>query len=68
VRVHRRSKYTCRACENIEGFGPTVKIAPAPKFILPKSIASASLLAQIVTAKFVDSLPFYRQEQPLPRR
>ena len=45
-----------------------MKIAPAPKFILPKSIASASLLAQIVTAKFVDSLPFYRQEQPLPRR
>lgn len=62
-----RPKYACRACEGVDDEGPTVKIAPAPKFALPKSIASASLLAHIVTAKFVDSLPFYRQEQQFKR-
>ena len=40
-----------------------VKIAPLPPSILPKSIATSSLLAQIVTAKFADGLPLYRQEQ-----
>jgi transposase len=67
VIVNRRPKYACRSCEGVEDEGPTVKIAPAPKFILPKSIASAGLLAQIVTAKFVDSLPFYRQEKQFKR-
>lgn len=30
---------------------------------IPKSFATPSLLAQIVTAKFVDSMPLYRQER-----
>ena len=64
---HTRPKYACRACEGVEDEGPTVKIAPPPKLILPKSIASAGLLAQIVTAKFVDSLPFYQQEKQFKR-
>lgn len=64
---HIRPKYTCKACENFEGKGPTIKIAPVPKQMIPKSIASARLIAQIVVAKFVDALPFYRQEKQIQR-
>lgn len=62
-----RLKYACRSCEGVETKGSTVKIAPPPKQILPKSIASAALLAAIIIAKFVDSLPFYRQEKQFAR-
>jgi hypothetical protein len=44
-----------------------VKIAPVPLQLLPKSIASPTLLAHITTAKFVDGLPFYRQEAQFDR-
>lgn len=40
-----------------------VKIAALPASIIPKSIVTPSLLAQIVTAKYADALPLYRQEQ-----
>jgi transposase len=36
-------------------------IAPLPPCILEKSIATASLLAQVLVAKFCDHLPLYRQ-------
>lgn len=64
---HIRPKYACRSCEGVETEGKTVKIAPPPVKLLPKSIASPGLLAQIVTAKFVDALPFYRQEKQFNR-
>jgi len=35
--------------------------------ILPRSIATPSLLASIITAKFCDGLPFYRQERMFAR-
>ena len=35
--------------------------APVPERIIPKSIASPSLLSQILASKFCDALPFYRQ-------
>jgi transposase len=50
-----RKKYACPACE-------TIKEAPAPLEMIPKSNASASVLAYIATAKYVDALPLYRQE------
>jgi len=58
-----RPKYACRHCEGLEDDGPTVKIAPAVPQVIPKSIASPGLLAHILTGKFVDALPFYRQEK-----
>lgn len=67
VERHIRPKYACKSCEGIETEGATVKIAPVPKQIIEKSIASAGLLAHIVTAKFVDGLPFYRQEKQFAR-
>jgi transposase len=59
---HIRPKYACRRCEGIEDDGPTVAIAPVPVQMIPKSIASPGLLAHVLTAKFVDALPFHRQE------
>jgi transposase len=66
---HIRPKYACMNCEgveNAEGEG-AVKIAPAPVQLIPKSIATASLLSHILVSKFCDSLPFYRQEQQFRR-
>jgi transposase len=53
---HVRVKYACPGCEQC------VKTAPVPEHILPKTNASPGLLAQLVTSKYVDSLPLYRQE------
>ena len=64
---HIRPKYSCKHCENAAEKGPTVKIAPVPVQLLPKAIASGGLMAHILTAKFVDSLPFYRQERQFDR-
>ncbi|MCP4628140.1 MAG: transposase, partial [bacterium] len=46
---------------------PAVSIAPMPEQLLPKSIASAGLMAYIITAKYADALPLYRQEQIFKR-
>ena len=54
---HVRPKYACRTCE--EG----VKTAALPPQPIPRSIATAGLLAYIVTSKYVDGLPLYRLEQ-----
>lgn len=64
---HIRLKYSCNQCENAAENGPTVKVAPKPAQLIPKAIASGGLMAHILTAKFVDALPFYRQEQQFSR-
>lgn len=67
VTRHIRPKYTCPGCEGVEANGPTVKIAPVPAQILPKTIASATLLACLLTTKYADGLPYYRQEKQFKR-
>jgi len=62
-----RPKYACKQCEGLETTGAVVKIAPPPKQIIAKGIATAGLLAHILTAKFCDALPFYRQEKQFER-
>lgn len=68
VRRHVRPKYACRACE---GSGdedkPAVRVAPAVRQLLPKSIASPALVAYMLVSKFCDALPFYRQERQFQR-
>ena len=64
---HIRYKYVCKNCEGVEAEEPAVKIAPAPKQMIPKSIATSGLLAHVLTSKFVDALPFYRQEKQFSR-
>ena len=46
----------------------TVKIAPPIACIIPKGIVTPSLLASIVTDKFGDGLPLYRQEERFARQ
>lgn len=55
VIVQERLKYACPCCHQ------GVKVAPLPAQLLPKSMASASLLAHITTSKFVDGVPLTRQ-------
>lgn len=45
----------------------TIKEAPLPKHPIPKSIASISLLAYVIVAKYCDGLPLYRLEKILKR-
>jgi len=58
-----RLKYACKSCEGVEDDGPTVKIAPVPVQLLPKSIASEGLIAHLIVSKFADGLPLYRQQK-----
>jgi hypothetical protein len=51
----------------VEDEGPTVRILPMPPQIIPQSIVSPGLLAHVLTAKFVDHLPLYRQEKIFAR-
>ena len=60
---HIRPKYACKACEGVEDDGPTVKIAPPPAQLIPKSNATERLLAHIVVSKFADALPLHRQQK-----
>ncbi len=62
-----RYKYVCKACEGTHADEPAVSIAPAPLQMIPKSMASPGLLAHVFTGKFVDALPFYRQEKQFLR-
>ena len=62
-----RPKYACRACEGVEDEGPTVRIAALPPQIIPQGIVTPGLLAYILTGKFVDGLPFYRQQKMFDR-
>ena len=62
-----RPKYACKKCEGSTDEGPSVRIAPVGPELLPKSIATPGLLAHILTAKFVDHTPFYRQEKQFER-
>ena len=63
VERHIRLKYACKNCEGVEDDGPTVMIAPPPVQLIPKSNATAGLLAQIAVSKFADGLPLYRQQK-----
>jgi transposase len=59
---HIRYKYACKNCEGVESEQSAVKVAPTPPQLIPKSMATAGLVAYVVVSKFADALPFYRQE------
>ena len=62
VERHVYPKYACGHCHQ------GVTVAAAVKNILPKSNASASLLAHVVTSKFEDGLPIFRICRQLERQ
>ena len=65
---HVRIKYGPCDCEGFLNSGEAeVKIAAAPKRMIPGSIVSPGLLAYTVTSKYADALPFYRQSKIFER-
>ena len=58
---HRRLKYACPCCRQ------HMVTAPLPAQPIPKSQASAGLLASIATAKYADAQPLYRQSTQFAR-
>jgi transposase len=62
VLVTRRPKYACRACEG------TIVQAPAPNRLIEGGLPTERLVAHIITAKFGDHLPLYRQSQIMGRQ
>ncbi len=61
VEHHIRWTYVC------EQRHEDVITAPSPPTLLPKTMASPSLLAHLVTAKFDDGIPLYRVSRQLER-
>ena len=55
-----RPRYGCRACG-------TIHQAPAPERPIAKGLATPSLLAHVLVAKYCDHLPLYRQSQIFAR-
>lgn len=61
-------KYGPCSCHAFEAAKePAVIAATAPARLIPGSIASASLVAYSITRKFVEAVPFYRQEASFAR-
>lgn len=58
---HERVKYACPCCDK------ALRTAPAPAKLLPKGLLTEGALAWVITAKYQDSLPLYRQAALLGR-
>ena len=63
---HVRYIYGCHHCEKNEISIP-IKTAPMPNPVLPGSLASPSSISHIMSQKFVEGLPLYRQEEQWER-
>lgn len=63
VRVirHERVKYACPCCDG------TLRLAAKPEQVIPKGLFSEGLLAWVITSKYMDGLPLYRQAALLGR-
>ncbi|NBB91519.1 MAG: IS66 family transposase [Spirochaetes bacterium] len=65
---YRRPKYACHACEGAgDEEQPAVRIAPPAASLIPGGVATDATVAYVVTAKFCDALPLYRQEGQFAR-
>jgi transposase len=62
VLVVRRPRYGCRACEEV------VVQAPAPARLIEGGLPTDATVAHVVTAKYADHLPLYRQAQIYARQ
>lgn len=63
VRVirHERVKYACPCCDG------SLRLAPKSPQVIPKGLLTEGALAWVVTAKYLDALPLYRQAVLLGR-
>jgi len=62
VKEHVRPKYACKDCQQ------GVKQAPLPPRPIEKGRAGPGLLAHVLTSKYVDHLPLYRQSRIFERQ
>lgn len=62
VRVTRRPRYACRACDDV------VVVAPAPDRPVDGGMPTEALIVHVVVSKFADAQPLYRQMQILSRQ
>ena len=67
VKQVRRPKYVRKTPIDNDSNTGGIKVAPVLPVMLPKAIADASLLAKIITGKFVDALSFNRECKVLQR-
>jgi transposase len=63
---HVQYIYGCRPCERTK-IHPTILRASMPAPILPKSLVSPSIMAYVMSQKYVESMPLYRQEKQFER-
>jgi len=63
VRVirHERVKYACPCCDG------AIRLAAKPPQLIPRGLLSEAALAWIISAKYLDGLPLYRQAALLGR-
>jgi len=61
VHRHIRGKWVCKCCQQT-GEGRLVQEPVEPQ-IIDKGVPTAGLVAHTLVARFVDHLPYYRQEQ-----
>ena len=61
VHRHIRGKWACKCCQQ-KGEGRLVQ-EPVDPQIIDKGVPTAGLVAHTLVARFVDHLPYYRQEQ-----
>jgi len=66
VTEHVRYVYACRNCEK-SGITTPIISAQAPNPAIKNSLASPTMLAHIMTRKYVEAIPLYRQEQQFQR-
>jgi transposase len=67
VKVIKRKKYVRNSAHSAQGAERGIRVAPPAKVILPRSLADASLLADVLCSKFIDAMSFYRTEKRLRR-
>jgi transposase len=58
---------TIRDIYGLKGQNVTPRTAPMPQHLFPKSILGPSIIASIITLKFCDGIPLYRQESVYER-
>jgi len=67
VKVIRRAKFVRKTPDEDGHNSQGILVAPVMPVMLPRAIADASLLAKIVSAKFIDALSFNRECKVLER-
>lgn len=58
---HERVKYACPCCDG------GLRLAKKPPQVIPKGLLSEAALAWVITSKYLDGLPLYRQAALLGR-